>query len=279
MNRQWSLNLGLLVLVALLAGLVIFRPGLDKPRPTPVSQINRDAVESITIERPATPAIVLQKQDGHWRLVAPLKARASSFVVNNLLAISGAASLKQLPYDANRDADQFGLRNPRLVIRYNKDELVFGDTSPLNQQQYLLHGQQLHLVSGNLSLSVPHQAGQFLDRRLLESDDTPVAIDFGHGQKLQLVNGTWQLDPANDKLTTDSLLRMVNEWKYASALNIDVADNARAADSVRIHYADGRQVEIGIVSRKPELILLRNDEGLQYHFDTGAAGRLFPPTR
>lgn len=278
MNRQWSLNLGLLLLVALLAALVIFRPGLDKTQHTPVSQIDRDAVDSITIERPATPAIMLQKQDGHWRLVAPLKARASTFVVNNLLAISGAVSLKQLPYNADRDADQFGLHNPRLVIRYNKDEFVFGDTSPLNQQQYLLHGQQLHLVSGNLSFSVPRQVGQFLDRRLLESDDTPVAIDFGHGQRLQLVNGNWHLDPANNKLTTDSLLRMVNEWKYASALNIDVAENARTEGSVRIHYADGGQVEIGIVSRKPELILQRKDEGLQYHFDTGAAGRLFPPT-
>jgi len=279
MNRQWSLNLGLLLLVALLAGLVIFRPGLDKSQQTPVSRIDRETVDLISIERPASPSISLRKVDGRWRLTTPLKARASSYVVNNLLAISGAASLKQLPYDADRDADKFGLRNPRLVIHYNKNELVFGDTSPLNQQQYLLHGQQLHLVSGNLTFSVPRHAEQFLDRRLLDRDDTPVAIDFGHGHRLQLVKGSWRLAPANDKLTTDTLMRVVNEWKYASALNVSAADNVPADDSVRIRYADGKQVEIGIVARKPELILLREDEGLQYHFNSGTAERLFPTSR
>lgn len=276
MSRQWIINLVLLAIVAVLAAILLLRPGLDEKNRTPITKIPTGDVDTIRIHQPAGGAILLLRRDNRWYLQEPFAARASNFVINNVLAVAGASSQWNAAYN-DQDANRYGMDRPRLVVELGTEKIVFGDTNPLDQQQYLLHRDRVHLVSGDLRWSVPGKADQYLDRRLLATETTPVGIDFNRHTRLRLVKGNWSLAPANPSLTTDELSRLVNEWKYASALKVVPYQRAPVIDQVRIHYQGQPSIDVGILAREPELVLYRANENLQYHFSRGAADRLFPP--
>lgn len=276
MTRQWIINLVLLGIVALLATILLTRPGLDEKTKTPLTKIPVGEVDSMRIRQPAAGEILLLRRDNRWYLQKPFAARASGFVVNNVLAVTGASSLWSSAYD-EQYAARYGIDRPRLVVELGAEKIVFGDTNPLNHQQYVLYRDRVHLVSGHLRWSVPGKADQFLDRRLLSTENTPVGIDFNQRTRLRLVNGTWLLTPANPSLPTDQLSRLVNEWTYASALKVTPYQHAPVIGRVRIHYPGPTRLDVGILAREPELVLYRADENLQYHFNRGTADRLFPP--
>lgn len=276
MSRQWIINLVLLAIVAVLTAILLLRPGLDQKNRTPITKIQIGDVDSIRIRQPAAGAILLLRRDNRWYLQEPFAARASDFVINNVLAVAGASSQWSAAYN-EQHANRYGMGQPRLIVELGTEKIVFGDTNPLNQQQYLLYRDRVHLVSGDLRWSMPGKADQYLDRRLLATETTPVGIDFNHRSRLRLVKGNWSLTPANPSLTTDALSRLVNEWKYASALKVAPYQGAPVIDRVGIHYQGQSSVEVGILAREPELVLYRANENLQYHFSRGTADRLFPP--
>ena len=275
MTRQWVLNLFLLLAVLVLVGIAFFRPGLvKKSAPHRLTAIDALQVKNITIERPAHETIVLIKKDQQWMLDKPIHARASDFIVSNVLAITKAASFNQLPYDANTDAARYGFEKPKVTVYFDQDPVVFGDTNPLNQQRYILYHDQVHMISPNAIWAVTHRSSEFLDKRLLEFKEAPVAIYFSDGKKLGLKNGIWVLQPKIKSLATDALTQLVNEWRYAGATEVQPYKGAPLHGIIRVVYRNKRTIELGIISRHPELILLRKDENLQYYFPASAASRL-----
>ncbi|MGW8247141.1 MAG: DUF4340 domain-containing protein [Acidiferrobacterales bacterium] len=275
MTRQWALNLALLLAVLVLVGIAFFQPGLvKKSAPHSLTDINTLQVKNIAIERPAHDTIVLSKTGGQWKLDKPLNARASDFIVSNVLAIAKTASLNQLPYDPNRDAARYGFEKPKAILDLGQEKIVFGDTNPLNQQRYVLYHDQVHMISPNAIWAVTHKPDEFLDKRLLEFKETPVAIYFSDGKKLELKNGIWVLQPKIKSLATDALTQLVNEWRYAGATEVRQYTGAPLHGIIRVVYKNKRTIELGIISRSPELVLLRRDENLQYYFPASAAARL-----
>jgi len=109
--------------------------------------------------------------------------------------------------------------------------------------------------------------------RLLEDGRKPVNLklpDF----TLTLKDGTWRRQPKDEKLATDSINRFVDEWRHARALTVDRYSGKRVHEWIKMGFArDGKQevLRIGILAYKPDFILYRKDEGLEYHFpeDTG----------
>lgn len=269
------LNLSLLLAVLVLVGIAFFQPGLVKKSAThSLTDIDSLQVKKITIARPTHDTIVLGKTGQQWMLEKPFHARASDFIVSNVLAITRAASLNRLPFDANQDAAKYGFEKPKVIVDFGSERIVFGDTNPLNQQRYVLYRNQVHMISPNAIWAVTHEAPEFLDKRLLESKEAPVAILFSDGKKLELKNGSWVLQPKIKTLATDALTQLVNEWRYAGATEVHPYKGAPVHGIIRVVYKNKRSIELGIVSRSPELILLRKDENLQYYFPASAAERL-----
>jgi len=275
MTRQWALNLVLLLAILALVGIAFFQPGLVKnTAPHRLTDIDTLKVLKIVITRSPDDVIELTKNNQQWMLDKPLHARASDFIVNNVLEIARSASLNQLPYVAEQDAGKYGFDKPKVIVQFDNERVVFGDTNPLNQQQYVLYHDQVHMISPSAIWSVTHKASEFLDKRLLEFTEAPVAIYFDDGRKLELKNGIWVLQPKIKSLPTDALTRLVNEWRYAGATEVQPYKGAPLHGVIRVVYKDKKSIELGIVSRSPDLILLRKDENLQYYFPASAAGRL-----
>ena len=275
MTRQWALNLFLLLAILALVGIAFFQPGLvKKSAPHRLTDIDTLKVLKIRITRSPDDVVELTKNGQQWMLDKPLHARASDFIVSNVLEIARTASLNQLTYEAGQDAGKYGFDTPKVILQFDNDSVVFGDTNPLNQQQYVLYRDQVHMISPSAIWAVTHKATEFLDKRLLEFTEAPVAIYFNDGRKLELKNGIWVLQPKIKSLPTDALTRLVNEWRYAGATEVQPYKGAPLHGVIRVVYKDKKSIELGIVSRSPDLILLRKDENLQYYFPASAAGRL-----
>ncbi len=283
MLRQWSLNLILLLLIITLVGIALFQPGIEETKShLPLTDLKADRINTITVSRPSHEPVTLKRTQGKWYLTKPIESRASEFVVNSILATLHTPSLNQLAYSEKNDSRKYGFDAPRAIITLNETTVTFGDTNPLSQQQYVLYNGQVHMINGNLLWSLRRGYNEYIDRRLLASTDSPVAIVFPDGKTLALKNGSWTIKGTNKSLSSDSLTRLVNEWRYANALRVAPYEQGHAQRTVQIFYKAENQkkakvIKLDILSKKPELVLVRKDEGLQYHFPADTGNRLFLP--
>ena len=98
MRSRWLLNLALLLLVLLLALAVMYRRHIDQqPVTARLTTINPEAIEHVRILYADGEDIRLEKRQGSWSLLAPLRARVSQAKLRNLVALAGASSELQLP--------------------------------------------------------------------------------------------------------------------------------------------------------------------------------------
>jgi len=265
----------LLAAVVVLVGIAFLQPGLEKKSaPHQLTDIDTLKVERISITRPGKPQIDLAKDSSQWKIEKPLHARASDFIVSNVLEIAHTASFNQLPYDKNQDAAKYGFDKPKAILDIAGQKIVFGDANPLNHQQYVLYRDNVHMISPNAVWSVTHKPSEFLDKRLLEFEQSPIAIYFSDGKKLELKKGIWVMTPEIKSMPTDDLTQLVNQWRYAGATEVKPYADAPVHGFIRVVYKNGRTIKLGIISRTPELVLLRTDENLQYYFPQSATARL-----
>ncbi|HET9663760.1 MAG TPA: hypothetical protein VFP00_05990, partial [Burkholderiales bacterium] len=76
MNRGWTVNLALLVVVAALASFVVLKPRGDVPAQHRLTALKTVEAKRITLERRGDPPIVLERQGSAWMITAPVSARA-----------------------------------------------------------------------------------------------------------------------------------------------------------------------------------------------------------
>lgn len=282
MNRRWWLNLGLLAAAGILVAIALFKPGGETPAPKPaLTALRAEAVQRISIERPGQPPIVLEKTGEQWRLTAPLAARANRSRIDNLTRIAGAESEARLPFDETA-LGQYGLDKPLVSVRLDGELIQFGGLHPLKQQQYVRYRDGVHLIGAQYLRAAVARYTDFIDTALIEDGREPVALRLP-GLALTRVDGHWKLEPGNKDIGSDRVMQFVQEWRHARALGVDRYDGAPAKQRVRIEFAAGAPekpttLEIGIVARTPQLILVRKDEGLQYHFPADTGKRLLSLT-
>ena len=136
----------LLAAVALLAAFILFKPDFSRIR---LSEAPPGKASSIRIERAGTPAILLQKKDGVWKIVAPVMASARQESVASILSILDAKSGQKL---GAADISRFGLDRPELKLVIDSEEFDFGMLNPVTGQQYVKKGKDIYLVPARYSL-------------------------------------------------------------------------------------------------------------------------------
>jgi len=89
--------------------------------------------------------------------------------------------------------------------------------------------------------------------------------------------GTWTRTPELKGLSSDQVNRFVDEWRLARALTVSEYTGRPAHEriTVKVTTADSpRTIEFGVLARKPETVLVRRDEKLEYHFPEEIGRRL-----
>jgi len=273
MKQSFWLNIALLVGVALAGAFVYLRPPAEGPVEHAVSGLAPASATSVRIERPGTDTVIVEKKDGGWFLLAPFTARADEFMVQRLLAILQARTAHRF---AATDLARFDLEKPRARLVIDGQNFDFGLLNEISREQYVRTGDAVYALSARYGLALPVHPEALASRRLLAPGETPVRIS-PPGFSVARSGERWVLEPAPTGLSQDDVNRWVEEWRSATALRIEPHRQGEARESVRIELANGDTLAIGILGRKPEVVLLRPDQRLQYHFVAEVGMRLLSP--
>lgn len=274
MKTGWIVNLLLVLGVAALAVYAIYQPTDDADTPqNAISALAPAQVQRVRIEpREGTP-LELHKEGEEWFLVQPMRARADRTQVDRLLDLLKARSRERL---AATELQRFDLDRPALRVVYDDHAIAFGTTNPLSQEQYVLSGDGVYLLGSFYRAQVPDRAERVLTHALFRQSEKPVAFRF-RTFSVEQRDGKWQVTPpaGTEAPSQDDLNRWSDDWRLASSLLTQPATARTAApEHVEVALAGGGTLRLGIVQRAPQLVLLRPDEQLTFHFSEEMRDRL-----
>lgn len=272
MSRATLTNVVLALLVAGLAAFLYLRTDPHAKSELTLSALRPDDVTRIRVERGAH-SIALEQRDGVWYVAEPYRARADSFRVTQLLGLLTSKSTRRL---AATDLDRFDLERPEIKVTFDDQVIGFGTLNTMSNEQYASSGDGVYLVSPRALAAVPTDVRGVTSRDLFATDETPVEIALGATRMLQ-EEGRWKLTPDTAGLSQDDLNRWAGDWKNAASMITQRAGTGAAAERITVRLGDGRTLQLAIVQREPELVLRRDDEGLQYHFSGEMGKRLLTP--
>ena len=283
MKNRWFVNLALLLLVGLLAITVLYRPGVKNDnKQNPLTALDIEKITRVRIELPQQKAISIQKTDNKWFLEEPFKARANQFNVENVMRLAQAEIDPTIRFDADRPG-QYGLDKPSARVWLNDNEFIFGASHPFKNLQYLLHDNRVQLIDRQHYYVISSGVERFVNTRLFHEERKLVHLKLSK-QALTLHDGVWQLTPENKEIASDQVNNFINDWQYAQALNVSRYTGKPVLDRIEIHFAGEtanalmEKQSLGILAYKPEFILYRKDEQLQYHFPKETGKRLLKLT-
>jgi hypothetical protein len=280
MKKQNLLNIGLLALIGVLVFFTVYEPGIKKPTETPtLLQLDKGEVKEITIIRDGQQEIELVRQDNdHWDMLAPIQHAADQFRIDSLLRITTLKSLGSFSTDPDKLA-AYQLDKPRVTLILNhQTRIAFGSSTPLDQRRYVMVNGQVHLITDTLYYHLIGSFPTFLRKQLLDEGSSIEALTLPD-LKLNWQEERWQLDPKPESFSADQVTRLIDQWKFASALDIKPYDK-KPGEKITITLSGQEQpLELLLTAQKPDLILARPELGIQYHLDAASAERLLklPP--
>jgi len=276
MKNRWLLNLALALLVGVLMLLAVYKPGTrQEPPGTPLTAFKAEAIEHVRIVRAGQPEIRIEKQADSWRLVAPRAARANRFRMGDFTGLAEARVTAHFP--AGADLKQYGLERPLATVFLNDVEIRFGALHPLSSEVYVLHAGEVKLLPAALLRTATVPLDDLFDAGLLEEDTKVLTLQLPGFRVRQNDTGGWVRSPELQGLGSDRISRFVDEWRYARALAVNPASARAGRERVTITVRAGaasRDIGFMVVARRPELVLRRLDEKLDYHFPAETANRL-----
>jgi hypothetical protein len=273
MRTAWIVNLLLLAGVVGLAFYAVYRPNPQDNAPQfKLSELAPAAVEVVRIEPQGSTPIALERRGERWYMTQPLEARADQSQVQRVLDVLSAKAKDKLPAT---DLGRFDLAQPVMRVSFDDQTLSFGTVNPLTQEQYVLAGDSVYLLPALYTSLPPSRPDRLLTHALLRDEETPVAFAL-KAFKLELKDDKWAVSPpaGNEAPSQDDLNRWVDGWRHASSLVTRPASNKAPAETIHVRLSDGRTLALGVISKDPDLILLRPDEGLEFQFSSDLGQRL-----
>lgn len=274
MKPRILLNLALAALVAVLILLVWLKPKPMTQTQFKLSNLASASVNRIVLDKPGQPEIVLQKTPAGWLLSAPFQARAEGPAVERLLEILAASSLQRFPAT---DLGRFQLDTPLLRLTLNDQEFSFGTQNTLTGEVYVATNGGVHPVAPSYLTYAMKMPADFSAHALLAEEEKLAGFEFADLRLSQNSEGKWSVSPALPNWSQDDINRWVDEWRHASSLVTQPYDDTPAQESFTLRLGDGKLIPCKILRREPELVLLREDEKLQYHFPAEIGKRLLRP--
>jgi len=276
MDKRLWLNLSLAALAAILALFVyLHRAPPAEPAPPALTQLQSDDVRQITLSRKGEADIVLEHRGPAWRMTRPLQVPANQPRIDALLAILSQPSYGRFPA-ASMDLASIGLAPAQVSLSFDGLQIAFGATEPLNKRRYVLLDGQVQLIDDDNYYSVIAQLNHYISLHLLNGDEQLSSISLPR-LRLHKAGQGWKLDTGQTPRLGDDVMRLVQTWQSASALEVQPADPARARGRpvVELGLAGDRPpIRLAILSTRPDLLLLRPDERLLYRFTDHQAAQM-----
>jgi hypothetical protein len=273
MRRSMWLNALLAAAVVALGTWAYFKPAKDVPVEHPLSALKPAEARSIRIERAGAKPVLLDRKQNSWIVTAPFIARADDLRVQQLLEILEARAANRL---AATDLARFELEQPAVRLTIDGQPFAFGMVNPVTREQYVLTGGAVYAVRPRYGAALPAGAAELASRQLFATDELPIRIEL-KTFTVEQRDGKWMQTPQTSDLSQDDFIRWVDEWRRAAALRVEPDAKKQPSVEIRVRFKDGSTVTVGQLALEPELVLLRTDENLRYHFRAEVAKRLLSP--
>jgi hypothetical protein len=273
MSARTALNIGVAALTVALGAFLYFSAQDDRTGSQEQFALVPGGVENlmhIEIERSGQKAIVLERSGSQWRMVAPRAARLEEVQLSRVLDVARFRATQRMRAD---DLARFELDKPWAQIRFDRHAVDFGTTNALTQELYVRSGEHVYAVSPRLAAAVPGNAAKLLAHRLFAPDEEPIAFEL-KDFSVRHDGMRWLLTPHDPGLSQDDLIRWVEQWRMASSVATQPGSQAQPAASIKIEMRDARTVVLGVLERTPNVVVLRNDEMLEYHLPAERAAIL-----
>ena len=213
--RGWS-TLALVVVFAGLIGYIYFvdskqEPGGSAAKEKPFGSLQADDVEEVQIKSADGETTRVQKTDGKWHVVEPVKADADTSELTTIASSLAMLEINRVLDENATDLKQYGLDPARLDVAFrSKDQkelrhLQIGEKSPTGTDVYARFPDQkrVFLVSSFLDTTFNKNTFALRDRRILVFDRNMV-------DGLELTGGT----------TKVVLAKSGSDWRLTSPLSV-----------------------------------------------------------
>ncbi len=277
-SAKTTLNIFLAIALAGLLALVVYEPGTtEAPAAEKLTTLMPETVQKISIVSTRHAPLLLEKKSGQWQMQAPLKMPANVGRIQLLLKVLQTKSIARYPM-SRVDANQLQLDAPNLSLTFDNLLLRFGATDALGGSRYVQVGNTVHLITDRYSHLAKGKATDFVSSALLPPASV---IDELVLPSLHLAQqGMHWL--ANEKpANADAIQSLLNEWRHARALRVsELAKTVmplKATESITVTLgkeANKQTLHFSLLRNDSEIILQRQDLGIEYHFPVEAGERL-----
>jgi len=215
MRGVWST----LVMVLVLAGLVSYiyfvdakrDPASDNAKEKPFTSVQADDIEEVQVKSADGETTRLQKIDGNWQLVEPVKAAADTGELSTITSSIASLEIQRVVEENASDLKQYGLEPARMEVAFRPKgdkelrRLQIGEKTPTGSDLYarLPDQNRVFLVSSYLDSTFNKNTFSLRDRRILVFDRSMV-------DGLELTTGT----------STTRLTKNGSEWRLASPISV-----------------------------------------------------------
>lgn len=269
MRHRWLVHVVLLLMIGAASALLYWRQPSSGSVPA-LTSIQAAQVRHVALRWPGGQQIVLEQQDGQWRMTVPWQAPADAFPVLRLLTVLGAVPRARL--DAS-SPQRFGLQPPTAELIVDGLSFRFGDINAVTQEQYLLFGKDIYAIELRHGAALPKDPAILLRRRLLAPGEEPLAMELPDF-RIDKHNGRWRLQPANETMGQEALQAFIDGWRHGIAARAEPRGKTPPIGTVTVHVKDHAPLRFGILARSPDVILARDDLGLAYRFSRDAGESL-----
>lgn len=278
MTHHARLNL---IMFATVAGLVVFlyfRPQSQDIPEYSISSRPVETVQNLRIIRQQK-EIVLEQLDNRWRMIEPAQACADEKKIREILAILTASSHRRFPLT---DLERFGLDQPNVRLYINDEYFGFGGFAPITYQQYVATGDDIYLISPRYALTLPVSASDLINPGLLASHEIPVKFEMNR-LIVEFGNGNWnsRVQDSDKALNGEAIEHWVRLWQTVLAkeitLNQELGADFTETDRIKISLQDEQEINLKVLQSESEIVLVRVNEGIGYHFPVDTGRQLIDP--
>ena len=268
MSSRNLLNLVLLIVIAVLIAVVVYKPGKQVTPVVKLTGLSKSAITKIEIARSGVAKkVILEKTGDTWRMLEPYPVLANKDEVTAVAELAEVQSKAHYPIKPGEDLKPFGLDKPGLTVVLNDTvKLEFGGTEPLNYQRYIRNGDTLHLIFDAYFYRLSGSPTQFVNHALLPGQPaisklvlpTLTLTEQGHG---------WQAQPPVKQLSNDQVNELLDNWTNAQATNLLDYKPTGVQQQAQV-YLKGQATPLvfDILHEDHAISLGRADLGLKYKF-------------
>ena len=215
MGRIWSTGIMVLVLAGLV-GYIYFVDSKQEPSGTTTKEklfgsLQADDIEEVQVKSADGETTRLQKADGNWQLVEPVKAAADTSEITTIASSLASLEIQRVVDENPADLKQYGLEPARVEVAFRpKGEkelkrVQIGEKTATGTDLYarLPDQKRVFLVSSFLDSTFNKNTFALRDRRILVFDRNMV-------DGLELTGGS----------SKTQLVKSGSEWRLASPISV-----------------------------------------------------------